>query len=170
MGTELPIRTDIKVRTLRRLARREGHGRVAARLLAIANALDGMSRKAAAEAAGMDRQTLRDWIHRYNEAGVEGLRDKPRSGRPARLTEGEQAVFKALILRGPDPERDGVSSWRIEDLCRIAEERFGVTYRESGMLKLVKSLGLSWQKTRPRHPEADPAKGRAFKKGAWQTR
>lgn len=170
MGTELPIRTDIKVRTLRRLARLEGNGRVTARLLAIANALDGMSRKAAAEAAGMDRQTLRDWIHRYNEAGVEGLRDKPRSGRPARLTEGEQAVFKALILRGPDPERDGVSSWRIEDLCRIAEERFGVTYRESGMLRLVKSLGLSWQKTRPRHPEADPAKAKAFKKGVWQTR
>jgi len=170
MGTKLPIRTDIKVRTLRRLARLEGSGRVAARLLAIANALDGMSRKAAAEAAGMDRQTLRDWIHRYNKAGVEGLRDKPRSGRPARLTEGEQAAFKARILRGPDPERDGVSSWRIEDLCRLAKERFGVDYRESGMLKLVKSLGLSWQKTRPRHPEADPAKARAFKKGVWPTR
>mgnify|MGYP006274687809 CR=1 FL=1 len=170
MGTELPIRTDIKVRTLRRLARLEGNGRVTARLLAIANALDGKSRKAAAEAAGMDRQTLRDWIHRYNEAGVEGLRDKPRSGRPARLTEGEQAALRALILRGPDPERDGVSSWRIEDLCRLAKERFGVAYRESGMLRLVKSLGLSWQKTRPRHPEADPAKAKAFKKGVWQAR
>jgi transposase len=166
----LPIRTDIKVRTLRRLARLEGNGRVTARLLAIANALDGKSRKAAAEAAGMDRQTLRDWIHRTNEAGVEGLRDKPRSGRPARLTEGEQAALRALILRGPDPERDGVSSWRIEDLCRLAKERFGVAYRESGMLRLVKSLGLSWQKTRPRHPEADPAKAKAFKKGGWQTR
>lgn len=70
MGTELPIRTDIEVGTPRRLARREDRGRVAARLLAVANALDGMSRKAAAEAAGTGRQTLRDWIHRTNEAGV----------------------------------------------------------------------------------------------------
>jgi transposase len=170
MGTELPIRTDIKSGTLRRLARRERDGRVAARLLAIANALDGMSRRAAAEAAGMDRQTLRDWVHRYNEAGPEGLKDKPRSGRPPRLTEGQQAALRALILRGPDPERDGVSSWRIEDLCRIAEERFGVRYHEGGMLRLVKSLGLSWQKTRPRHPQADPAAVRAFKRGVWQTR
>lgn len=170
MGTGLPIRTDIESGTLRRLARRERDGRVAARLLAIANALDGMSRRAAAEAAGMDRQTLRDWVHRYNEAGPEGLKDKPRSGRPPRLTEGQQAALRALILRGPDPERDGVSSWRIEDLCRIAEERFGVRYHEGGMLRLVKSLGLSWQKTRPRHPQADPAAVRAFKRGVWQTR
>jgi len=123
MGTELPIRTGIEVWTLSRLARLESDDRVAARLLAIANALDGMSRKAAAEAAGMDRQTLRDLVHRYNEAGVEGLRDKPKSGRPARLTEGKQAALKALILRGPDPEREGVSNWRIEHLCWIAEDR-----------------------------------------------
>jgi len=45
-----------------------------------------------------------------------------------------------------------------------------VTYRESGMLQLLKSLGLSWQKTRSRHPEADPATVRAFKKEAWQIR
>ncbi|MFC7557689.1 winged helix-turn-helix domain-containing protein [Pseudoroseomonas wenyumeiae] len=49
-----------------------------------------------------------------------------------------------------------MSSWRILDLCRMAEERF-VTYGESGMLRLVKSLDLSWQKTRPSHPKADRA-------------
>jgi hypothetical protein len=52
------------------LARRERDGRVSGRLLALANALDGMSREAAARAAGMDRQTLRDWVHR-----VRGRRD-----------------------------------------------------------------------------------------------
>ena len=70
------------------------------------------------------------------------------------------------MLRGPDRERDGVSSWRIVDLCRVAEERFGVRYRESGMLRLVKSLDLSWQKTRPSHPKANPAARERFKKGA----
>jgi transposase len=166
MGTALAIRTDLaSPAELRRLARREGDGRVAARLLALANALDGMSRAEAARAAGMDRQTLRDWVIRFNEEGVDGLRDLPRSGRRPWLTEGEQAALKAVVLRGPDPDRDGVSAWRVEDLCRVAEERFGVVYREGGMLRLIKSLGLSWQKTRPIHPKADKAAQERFKKG-----
>ena len=166
MGAALAIRGDIEVADLRRSARRERDGRVSARLLAIANALDGMSREAAARAAGMDRQTLRDWVHRFNAEGVEGLRDQPRPGRPPRMTEGQQAAFKALILRGPDPERDGVSAWRVVALCRIAEERFGVAYREGGMLRLVKALDLSWQKTRPSHPKADKAAQERFQRGA----
>lgn len=103
---------------------------------------------------------------RFNAAGVAGLRDQPRPGRPPWLTEGEQAALKAIVLRGPDPNRDGVSAWRIVDLCRIAEKRFGVTYREGGMLRLAKSLNLSWQKTRPTHPKANRAAQERFKKGA----
>ena len=162
----LTIRTDIEVEALRRFAREEADGRVAARLLAIANALSGMSREAAARAAGMDRQTLRDWVVRYNAAGIAGLSDRPRSGRRPLLDEGGQAALKALVLRGPDPERDGVSSWRVVDICRLCEERFGVVYSENGMLQVLHGLGLSWQKTRPRHPQADPKAQRTFKKGA----
>lgn len=165
MGAAVAIRADIEAAELRRQARRERDGRVAARLIALANALDGMSREAAARAAGMDRQTLRDWVIRFNDAGVGGLRDQSRPGRPTRMTEGQQATLKAIVLRGPDPDRDGVSSWRIVDLCRIAAERFGVTYREGGMRRLVKALDLSWQKTRPRHPKADKTAQERFKKG-----
>src|SRR6185312_15245189 len=151
---------------LRALARRERDGRVSARLLALANALDGMSRDQAARAAGMDRQTLRDWVHRYNAEGVEGLRDRPRPGRPCALDEGQQAALKALVLRGPSLERDGCVAWRARDLCGLVEERFGVRYGESGMLRLLRGLDLSWQKTRPIHPEADPRAQERFKNHA----
>ena len=145
MGAPLEVRTDMEAAELRRLARRERDGRVAARLIALANVLDGMSRGAAARAAGMDRQTLRDWVIRFNAVGADGLRDQSRPGRPTRMTEGQQATLKAIVLRGPDPpDRDGVSSWRIVDLCRIAAGRFGVSYREGGMRRLVKALDLSW--------------------------
>ena len=137
---------------------------MASRLLGLANALAGMDRGQAARLAGMDRQTLRDWVIRFNAAGVEGLRDRPKSGRPSWLDEGQLATFKALVLRGPDPERDGVSSWRAKDLCRIVEARFGVRYAENGMLRLLHDLGLSWQKARPVHPEADLRAQARFKK------
>ena len=82
----LVIRDDISSEELRRRARQESDGRVAARLFAIANALEGMDRASAARLAGMDRQTLRDWVHRYNEEGIAGLSNRPAPGRSPKLT------------------------------------------------------------------------------------
>ena len=164
MPAPLPIRPDRDPAELRRRARRERDGRVSARLLALANALEGIPREEAARLAGMTGQTLGDWVHRYNAEGVEGLRDRPRPGRPCALDGGQQAALKAMVLRGPDLERDGCVAWRARDLGALVEARFGVRYGESGMLKLLKGLDLSWQKTRPVHPEADPKAQERFKK------
>lgn len=158
------IRDDLSPQDLRALARRERDGRVCARLHGLAHAREGKSRAEAARLAGMDRQTLSDWVRRYNERGVEGLRDRPKSGRPCGLTPAQQAALKALILKGPDPERAGLSAWRIRDLCERAAARFQVRYSETGMLRLVKSLDLSWQKARPAHPKARGKEQERFKK------
>jgi transposase len=158
------IRRDHAPEELRALARRERDGRVCSRLLALANALAGMSREEAARLAGMDRQTLRDWVHRYHVEGIEGLKDRPRSGRPPRLDPGQQAALKALVLKGPELERDGCVAWRVRDLCRLVERRFGVRYSETGLLRLLHGLDLSWQKPRPIHPEADPKAQARFQK------
>jgi len=166
MGTAVPLGDDIPAEELRRLARLESDGRVACRLLGLANVIDGMSRERAARQAGMDRQTLRDGVIRCNAEGIGGLRDRPRSGRRPWLDEGQQAAFKALVLRGPDPERDGVSTWRAKDLCRSVEDRCGVRYAENGMLRLLHDLGRSWQKARPVHPEADLRAQARFKKNS----
>ena len=163
----LAIRGDLTATALRRLARSEPDRRAAMRLLAIANALEGLSRAEAARLAGMERQALRDAVLRYNAEGVEGLHDRPRSGRPEGLTPGRQAALKAWVLRGPDPERDGVSAWRVVDIRDHAEGAYGVRYSEWGMARLLKRLGLSRQKARPRHPQGSAAARAAFKKGAW---
>jgi transposase len=164
MPAPLPIRSDCHAAELRRLARRERDGRVSARLLALANALEGTPREEAARLAGMTGQTLGDWVHRYNAEGVEGLRDRPRPGRPCALDEGRRAALKALVLKGPRLERDGCVAWRARDLCGLVERRFGVRYSETGMLRLLKGLDLSWQKARPIHPDADPKAQERFKK------
>jgi putative transposase len=160
----LAVRDDIGPEELRRRARQESDGRVAARLFAIANALEGMDRAGAARLAGMDRQALRDWVHRYNEEGIAGLSNRPPPGRSPKLTEGQMAALKAVVLTGPDPVVDGVVRWRIVDLCRWVAERWGVSYSETGMLRLLWSLDLSHRKTRPRHPQTDEKAQQAFKK------
>jgi transposase len=166
MPRAVPLRQDIPADALRRRAKQETDGRASRRMLAIAAALDGASREAAARLAGMDRQSLRDWAHRFNAAGIEGLHDRPHTGRPSRLSEGQMAAFRAVVLRGPDIEKDGVSSWTAKDLCRIVEERYQVSYSENGMLKLLHSLDLSWQKTRPAHPKVDRRAQVDFKKNS----
>jgi transposase len=163
----LAIRRDLSAEELRRSARREPDRRAAMRLLAIANALDGLSRaEEAARLAGMERQALRDAVIRYNAEGPQGLHDRPRSGRPERLTPGQQASLKAWVLRGPDPERDGISAWRLADICAHAERAYGVRYSGWGMSRLLRRLGLSRQKARPRHPQGSAAERAAFKKRA----
>ena len=163
----LPIRTDRSAADLRRHAKREKNPRVARRLLAIANALEGMSRAEAARLAGMDRQALRDWVIRYNESGLEGLKDRWGAGRPSAVSEGELAAIKALILsaalRRSDAEHP---AYRIVDVARLIEERTGRRYSLSRMHRLMQSLNLSHQKTRPAHPKADPRARQTFKKSS----
>ena len=165
----LAIRTDYEPAQLRRLARRTKNRGQALRLVAIALALEGAPRAEAAKTGAMDRQTLRDWVIRFNEAGPQGLLDKPKGHARCRLEEGQLAVLKSWMLRGPKPERDGVSAWRIVDAVAFCKEHFSVRYSDSeeGMRRIVRQeLNLSHQKTRPVHPQHDPRRAEAFKKGA----
>src|SRR5260370_18258156 len=118
----LSIRDDIGSEELRRRARRESDGRISARLIAIANALEGVERASAARLGGMDRQTLRDWVHRYNAEGIAGLCNRPAPGRRPKLSEGQMAALKPIVLAGPDPAVEKIARWRIVDLCRWVEE------------------------------------------------
>ena len=160
----LKIRKDRTAAMLRKLAKEETDVRVARRLLAIANALCGMGRAEAARSAGMDRQTLRDWVIRYNKYGVAGLADNWRGGRPAILTLDEQAQLLAAVMAGPDPERDGFCAYTREDLVALVAKKFGKTMHPTSMGRLLRKLGLSRQKARPSHPMKDPAAAVAFKK------
>ena len=109
-------RTDRSAEDLRREARRLGDAKQSRRLLALALLLEGSSRYEAARMTGMDRQTLRDWVYRYNAEGVAGLTDRPRSGRPPLLAQGQLAELGSLVETGPAPVKDGVVRWRCLDL------------------------------------------------------
>ena len=163
MGAALAIRDDLTPEALRRHARHEPNRRAALRMLAIANALEGRSRAEAARLAGMERQALRDAVVRYNAKGLTGLYDRPKPGRPERLSEAEQAALMVRVFRGPDPDRDGVSAWTRADLCGGLEERFGC-HSTLQPVEGAQALALSRQKTVP-STQADRARERFRKMG-----
>lgn len=164
MGKALRIRDELSAEALRREARREKDGRAAARMYAIAHALDGLSRAEAARLAGMERQALRDAVVRYNAQGLAGLHDRPKGHPPRRLDPEEEAGLVVAIERGPDPEADGCCAWTRADLCRWLAAQCGKTYHPSSMTRVLRRLGFSRQKARPHHPKRDAEAQAAFKK------
>ena len=148
---------------LRRLARLSRNVAQARRLLAIALVMEGRSRTEAATAAGMDRQSLRDWVHRFNAEGPTGLVDKPRSGRPGRLSEDQLQAFDAVVEAGPDLETDGVVRWRCVDLQRVIADRYSVVLSERSVGRILNVRGFRHVSVRPKHPRSDAAAQDLFK-------
>ena len=164
MPAAVSVRTDFSAGELRRLAAATKHANQSRRLLSIAAVLDGMNRTEAARIGGMDRQTLRDWVHRFNERGPDGLKDTWSRGNPPRLSPDQQADLAQLVETGPDRAVHSVVRWRRVDLQRLIAERFGVVYHERTVGKILKALGFSHLSARPRHPGQDGRTIEAFKK------
>src|SRR5262245_40985298 len=123
-------RKEYTAAELRRIAARTHDGDAARRMLALAHVLDGRSRGEAARLCGMDRQTLRDWVHRYNAEGLAGLVDRPHTGRPPRLSRAQEGCVAQWVRQGPKLADDGVVRWRLIDLARKIEKEFGVRLAE----------------------------------------
>lgn len=157
-------RTDLSARELRGAASKAKDAKAARRMLAIAQVLEGVDRRTAAESCGMDRQTLRDWVHRYNAEGLEGLSDRRSAGPKPRLSPEQKAELARMVREGPDPAVDGVVRWRRVDLQRRIEAHFGVTLHERTVGKQLTALGFRRLSVRPQHPKSDPEAQATFKK------
>ncbi len=156
--------TEHTAAELREFAASSRDGAQVRRLLALALILEGRSRTEAAEQSGMDRQTLRDWVHRYNEQGVEGLKSRAGPGQPPALNPEQMAELEALVINGPDPEKHKVVRWRCCDLRDEVARRFTVEVHERTIGKWLRHLGLTRLQPRPFHPKKDAEAQETFKK------
>ena len=171
MPAAVGLRDDYSAGALRKLAARSLDANRARRLLALAAVRDGMSREEAARIGGMDRQTLRDWVHAFNAQGPDGLVNRKAPGPKPKLSPAQRAEIAALVEAGPDRETDVVVRWRCVDLKRIIKARFNIDLDEVSVGRLLKEAGFSHISARPRHPAQDADVIEDFKKTsphAWQ--
>ena len=152
MGAAVALREDFGAAELRHLAGKTHDAKQARRLLALAAAYEGRSRAEAGCIGGMDRQTLRDWAHRFNDKGPDGLLNARPSGRPPKLSAEQKEEMKQIVEAGPDPAKDGVVRWRCVDLRRVIKERFGVDLDEVSIGRVLKELAFSHVSARPQPP------------------
>jgi transposase len=112
----------------------------------------------------MDRQTLRDWVHRYNAAGIDGLKSRSSPGRAPALSAAQMAELRALVVAGPDPAEHKVVRWRCVDLQVEVARRFAVEVHESTIGRWLHQLRLTRLQPRPCHPRKIAEAEEAFKK------
>ena len=152
----LPITNhDHTVQELAQLARNCKDPRWARRLRAVAMVLRGARRCDAAEAHGLDVQTLRDRIELYNRDGPEGLRMPPSGGRPCRLDASQLEKLCEWVEAGPQPEGPAPSRLRLCDIAEKIQDAFGLRYSLEGVRQLLLRLGFQHLSPRPLHPKAD---------------
>ncbi len=166
MGGITVTRQDLTPADLRQRSSVSRDAKASRRMLAIALVLEGRSRTEAAETCGMDRQTLRDWVHRYNASGLAGLSDRrSKPGPKPQLTPEQEAEVTRWVEAGPDPARHGgLVRWRRVDLRDLIAREFGTEFHERTIGKLLRRLGFRRLSVRPQHPQSDPAAQEAFKK------
>jgi transposase len=164
MGQAIPVRADYTVSEIRQFAKRAKDSAQARRLLAIAAVIEGASREDAAKLGGMDRQTLRDWVIRFNEQGPDGLINIPSPGVPPKLDDTHRAFLARIVQEGPIPAVHGVVRWRACDLIMRLYEEFALSVSDDTIYRALKDLGFSHVSARPRAYKQDPDAIAAFKK------
>ena len=164
MGQAIAVRTDYMAGEVRRFAKRAKDAAQARRLLAIAAVLDGASREEAAKIGGMDRQTLRDWVIRFNAQGPDGLINIPSPGVAPKLGKKHRVFLAQLVEAGPIPAAHGVVRWRACDLIMQLHEQFGISVSDDTIYRALKDLGFSHVSARPKAYKQDPDAMAAFKK------
>jgi len=164
MGAAIPMRTDYSADDLLQLAKQARDGNQTRRLLALAAIAQGKNRTKAARIGCMSLQILCDWVHRFNDEGPDGLRDRKSPGPEQRLNEKQLLEIKETIIKGPDLEKDGVVRWRCIDIKAIIKQRYGVDYHERTIGKILHQLGFSHISARPQHPQNDTQRIETFKK------
>ena len=164
MGQAIPVRRDYSAGEIRQFAKRAKDAAQARRLLAIAAVLDGALREDAAKLGGMDRQTLRDWVIRFNEQGPDGLINIPSPGAPAKLDAEHKAFLSRIVDEGPIPAVHGVVRWRACDLIMRLYEEFALSVSDDTIYRALKDLGFSHVSARPKAYKQDAEAITAFKK------
>lgn len=164
MPAPVGLREDWDAAGVRTAAREAQDGDQVRRLLAIAAIYEGKDRAEAALIGAMDRQTLRDWVHRFNTEGPTGLIDRKPPGVKRRLTAEQEAELAKLIEDGPEIDKDGVVRWRCVDLQALIRARWDICYHERTIGKILRRLEFRHISARPRHLGQEPGEIEAFKK------
>lgn len=132
---------------VRRLAQsRTAAARSVERAQMIRLASQGKRVPAIAQELGVSKKSVRIWLCRFNEHGVDGLADLPRSGAPRTYTEEQVGTMIATVLAKPAALGLPFANWTIARLVVYLNEQHGIAIRHSRLDELLRAEGIRWRK------------------------
>jgi transposase len=138
--------------------------KIGIRLYAVYQVSKGVCSRKLAEFYNTSFKQITTWVHNFEREGLEGLKNKPRSGRPSKLTQQQLNFIKELVLKhSPTSYQYNTETWTGCLLLDWIKKNYGVEYKKTQIYCLLKKLGLSYQKTKGYFPETDVQKQEAFK-------
>ena len=136
--------------TIEKLAySRTAAARVVERARIILLAHQGQRVPASAQQLKLTAITVRTWLKRFNAAGLAGLNDHPRSGRPATYAVHEVAEVIATALTPPEQLGLPFASWTVDRLEAYVNEHKGIAIKRSRIDELLIAEGLRWRTHEP---------------------
>ena len=153
---EVQLRQKKDLERLRERVAKERDARQRDRYRIVWLALQGFTAVQIADKVGCARRTVQQWVYRYRDEGLDGIRERPRPGQPKKLPAASEEAFRRRVAAGPTAA-DGACTFRGRDLQRILAEEFGANYSLQGVYDLLHRLGFSCLKPRPRHRKTTPA-------------
>jgi len=164
MAAPVPLRQDFDAAALRSLARRTREAGQTRRLLAMAEIYDGGSRGDAARIGGVELQTVRDWVLRFNAKGPDGLIDGKAPGQLSKLNDAQRQALARIVESGPIPAVHGVVRWRLIDLAQWVWDEFRITIAKQTLSRELRAMDFRKLSARPRHHAQNEHAIEAFKK------
>lgn len=138
--------------------------KIGLRLFAVYQVALGRASRKLEEFYDTSFKQITNWVHRFDEEGIEGLKDKPGRGRKGLLSEEQRNEIKALLEReSPTTHGYNTETWTGPILIDWIERKFGVTYKKAQIYNIIKQLGFSHQKAKAAYPEADQKAQDEFK-------
>jgi transposase len=125
------------------------------RLHAVYQISQGKDAKELQELYSSSHKSICNWVHRYNAEGIEGLKDRPRCGRPSLLNESQKSELEQVIRGNPLDYGYNTATWTGALAIDFIKKRFGVEYKTAHIYNILHSLGFSYQKGKGYFPEAD---------------
>jgi transposase len=145
--------------------RRSDESRYDHRLHGVLLVAHGISCREAAGLLGDAPRTVENWVHRFEESGLNGLTDGERSGRPSRLSQAQLAKVEAALRQSPrEAGVEGGGVWDGKTLSCFLEQKLGVELKARQCQRLFRQLGFRFRKPRPLVAQADPQAQATHKK------
>ena len=153
---------DFTADELREMQRQEKQAKPKLRLLVALKRKEGQTFDSIAGQLEMKRITVNKLLHRFQDKGISAKEDEKRSGRPRSLTRPQLKSLRKHLSKGPRQGQNPM--WTTKMVMAQVEKNYGEKYTARHMRRLLRQLGFSVQKPRPRHYQADPAEQAHFKK------